>query len=120
MRFTLRESGFYGILIFTSAHGIGASTTSGGVIPAAPSTITVELRDTLDATTILESLRHDVASHPSDFVTFETQTTANHFILDHEDVLRETDRRVIQRGILGYWRGKTLVVLPSLSINNHL
>ncbi len=119
MRFTLRESGLYGVLIFTSAHAIGSST-SGGVTTAAPSSITFEVRDILDAPSILESLRHDVASHPNDFVTFETQTTANHFILDHEDVLRETDRRVIQRGILGYWRGKMLVVLPSLSINNHL
>lgn len=120
MRVTLRESGFYGVLIFTSAHVMGASTTSKGIMPTAPSTIGVELRDSLDAATILESLRQDVASHPSDFVTFETQTTANHFILDHDDVLKETDRRVIQRGILGYWRGKTLVVLPSLSINDHL
>jgi hypothetical protein len=89
-------------------------------MPTPAPTISVGPRDTLDAATILESLRNDVAGHPSDFVIFETQTTANHFILDHEDVLRETDKRVIQRGILGYWRGKMLVVLPSLSINNHL
>jgi hypothetical protein len=116
----MRESGLYGVLIFTSAHAIGASTTSGTVTPTTPATMSVGPRGTLDAATILESLRSDVAGHPSDFVTFETQTTANHFILDHEDVLKETNKRVIQRGILGYWRGKMLVVLPSLSINNHL
>jgi hypothetical protein len=118
MRSTLRESSLPAVALLISAHAIGASTTSVGA--TAPTTINVRVQDTLDAPTILESLRHDVAIHPNDFVTFETQITANHFIHDHEDVLRETDRRVIQRGILGYWRGKMLVVLPSLSINNHL
>jgi hypothetical protein len=89
-------------------------------MPTASATINVRPQDSLDAATILESLRHDVAIHPNDFITFETQTTANHFILEHVDALKETDRRVIQRGILGYWRGKMLVVLPSLSINDRL
>lgn len=89
-------------------------------MPRASATTSVQLQGTLDASAILESLRHDVAIHPNDFITFETQTTANHFILEHVDALRETDRRVIQRGILGYWRGKMLVVLPSLSINDRL
>jgi hypothetical protein len=120
MRSTLRESSLPAVALLISAHAIGASTTSVGATAPAPSTINVRVQETLDAPTILESLRHDVAIHPNDFVTFETQITANHFIHDHEDVLRETDRRVIQRGILGYWRGKMLVVLPSLSINNHL
>jgi hypothetical protein len=120
MRFTLRESCLPATVLFISAHAIGASTTSVGGVTSAPSTINVRVQDTLDATTILESLRHDVAIHPNDFVTFETRTTANHFILDHEDAFRETNRRINQRGILGYWRGKMLVVLPSLSISNHL
>jgi hypothetical protein len=120
MRFTLRESWLPAVVLFISTHVMGASTTSVGGMTSAPPTVNVRLQDTLDAATIIESLRHDVAIHPNDFVTFETQITANHFIHDHEDVLRETDRRVIQRGILGYWRGKMLVVLPSLSINNHL
>jgi hypothetical protein len=74
----------------------------------------------MDAEAVLDSLRHDVAVHPNDFVTFETQATADHFIFEHEDAFRETDRRVIRRGIFGYWHGKMLVVLPSLSVSDHL
>ncbi len=88
-------------------------------MPTPPSTLNVPLKNSLD-TAIFESLRRDVAIHPNDFVTFETQTTANRFIFEHADALKETDRRVVQRGIMGYWRGKTLVVLPTLSISNHL
>ena len=64
---------------------------------------------------ISESLRGDVAQHPKDFLTFETGMTARQFITMHNDALAETDRRIVQRGILGYWQGKTLVVLPSLA-----
>jgi hypothetical protein len=68
-----------------------------------------------DAMSILESLRKDIAAHPSDFITFETQSSANQFIVEHEnEASHETDRRVVLRGIVGYWRSKTLVVLPSL------
>jgi hypothetical protein len=102
-----------------SIHSIGASTTPrNGVYP--PSSMNGPLQNTVDATAVLDSLRHDVAIHPNDFLTFETQTTADHFIFEHEDAFRETDPRVIRRGILGYWRGKMLVVLPSLSISDHL
>lgn len=103
-----------------SVHSIGASTTPRSGVPPTSSTINGEPVYTLDATAVLASLRHDVATHPNDFVTFETQTNADHFIFEHEDAFRETDRRVIRRGILGYWRGKTLVVLPSLPINDPL
>ena len=50
-----------------------------------------------------------------DFITFETNFSLNQFIIEHEDSYRETERRVILRGIVGYWQGKTLVILPSLS-----
>jgi hypothetical protein len=119
MRFTPPKSCLYGALILISAHAVGASTTPGDGMLTPPSTLNVPLKNSLD-TAVFESLRRDVAIHPNDFLTFETQTTANHFIFEHVDAFRETDRRVIQRGILGYWRGKTLVVLPSLSIGNHL
>jgi hypothetical protein len=64
---------------------------------------------------MIESLRKDIASHPDDFIIFETRTSANQFIVEHKNVYRETERRVILRGIVGYCQGKTLVVLPSLS-----
>ena len=63
---------------------------------------------------ILESLKQDVLSHPADFITFETKASANRFIEEHENAQPEVERRIISRGIVGYWRGKTLVVLPSL------
>jgi hypothetical protein len=103
-----------------SAYSLGASTTPRDGVSLSSSTLNSQALSTLDATAVLESLRHDVAIHPNDFVTFETQTTADHFISEHEDAFKETDRRVIRRGILGYWRGKMLVVLPSLSISYHL
>jgi hypothetical protein len=65
----------------------------------------------------LESLREDVARHPADFLTFETRTSANRFIAEHAGAFHETEIRVVSRGVVGYWEGKTLVVLPSLSIS---
>lgn len=63
------------------------------------------------------SLREDVARHPNDFVTFETLTAGNRFLEEHwVDASRETEQRMIDRGVLGYWRGKTLVLLPILSM----
>ncbi len=61
----------------------------------------------------IESLRRDIAKHPADFLVFGSDSRADEFILSHTDALLETDRRVVQRGIKGYWQGKTLVVLPS-------
>jgi hypothetical protein len=65
-----------------------------------------------DAAAIQESLRRDVAEHPNDFVVFETEAGANRFMTEHRDyVQRETSRKITSRGVLGYWKGKTLVVL---------
>lgn len=62
------------------------------------------------------SLREDVARHPNDFVTFETLRAGNRFLEEHwVDASRETEQRMVQRGVLGYWRGKTLVLMPVLS-----
>ena len=68
------------------------------------------------ASQISASLRQDVARHPNDFVVFDTRLEASRFMLDHvSDVSRETERRMIDSGVVGYWRGKTLVVLPIVS-----
>jgi hypothetical protein len=69
-----------------------------------------------DARSALASLRQDVGQHPADFIAFETRISAERFIEEHEGAYRETERRVILRGVVGYWQGKTLVVLPSVSM----
>ncbi|MEO8736351.1 MAG: hypothetical protein ABI380_07400 [Edaphobacter sp.] len=90
----------------TTAIGLRAASVKGSIRAQFPD----------GALSILESLRKDVARHPGDFVIFETQISANQFIRAHEDeAYRETEPRVVMRGILGYWRGKAIVVLPSLS-----
>jgi hypothetical protein len=71
-----------------------------------------------DSAVDLESLREDVGRHPEDFIAFETRTSANRFIAEHEGAFHETERRVVMRGVVGYWQGKTLVVLPSLRIGD--
>jgi len=73
-----------------------------------------------DEMTALESLRGDVGRHPTDFMVFETRIAANRFIAEHEGAYHETESRVVLRGVVGYWQGKTLVVLPSLSISDRL
>jgi hypothetical protein len=65
---------------------------------------------------MFESLKQDVFSHPADFITFETQASAYRFIGEHYDAQLEVGRRISSRGIVGYWRGKTLVVLPTLPV----
>lgn len=84
---------------------------------SSPSTTSLRAQNSDDESmSVLESLKKDIASHPNDFMTFETQTAAYRFIAEHgDDAYRETTPRVIWRGIIGYWRGKILVVLPSLS-----
>jgi hypothetical protein len=80
----------------------------------APSQANIQARSDNEPMSVSESLRNDVANHPGDFITFETAEGANRFIVEHKGADHESDKRVIQRGIVGYWDGKTLVVLPSL------
>jgi hypothetical protein len=62
---------------------------------------------------MIDSLREDVSRHPNDFMSFQTQTAAVRFIDEHGfEANRETARRMIKRGVLGYWRGKMIVVVP--------
>ena len=70
-------------------------------------------REVDDGLLLRESLRRDVAAHPSDFVVFATEAGAELFVAQHEgDAERETDRRMVARGVVGYWEGKEIVVLP--------
>jgi len=65
-----------------------------------------------DARTMRESLRRDVAQHPDDFIVFATEAGAKEFYAEHSDEEEiERDRKVSARGIVGYWQGKTIVVL---------
>jgi|KBSMisStandDraft_5_1062788.scaffolds.fasta_scaffold901920_2 hypothetical protein len=68
-----------------------------------------------DEQALSESLRSDVAQHPDEFVVFETRAAAERFLRNHlPDSSRETEPAMVARGILGYWRGRTLVVVPPL------
>jgi hypothetical protein len=66
-----------------------------------------------DAQRMRESLRRDVARHPGDFVVFATETGARQFFLEHRaDADVENDPKMVARGVVGYWQGKTIVILP--------
>jgi hypothetical protein len=59
------------------------------------------------------SLRKDIARHPGDFVSFPTETAAMRFMREHSmETSRETQPRMLDLGVMGYWQGRTLVVLP--------
>jgi hypothetical protein len=59
------------------------------------------------------SLRNDVAMHPGDFVAFPTETAAMRFMREHStETSRETQPRMLDLGVMGYWQGRTLVVVP--------
>ena len=60
-----------------------------------------------------ESLRRDVERHPGDFVAFPTETAAIRFLREHVvDTSRETVPRMRELGVVGYWQGRTVVVVP--------
>jgi len=72
-----------------------------------------------DTRQLRESLRSEVARHPDDFIVFATEAGARQFFAKHRnDVEHETDPKIIDRGVVGYWRDKTIVVLPWDSLEN--
>ena len=72
-----------------------------------------------DTRQLRESLRSEVARHPDDFIVFATGAGAKQFFAKHRnDVEHETDPKIIDRGVVGYWRDKTIVVLPWDSLEN--
>ncbi|WP_179583015.1 hypothetical protein [Tunturiibacter gelidoferens] len=72
-----------------------------------------------DAAAMQESLRRDVAEHPEEFVVFATEAGANQFMTEHRfSVEMETSGRIMSRGVVGYWQGKTIVVLPWEPLKN--
>jgi hypothetical protein len=116
---------FLGVLLgagvmLPGALPISASTTPPYESRVAPPASALQGRSFSDEVTALESLREDVGRHPNDFMTFETRMAANRFIAEHEGAYHETESRVLVRGVVGYWQGKTLVVLPSLSFSGSL
>ena len=75
----------------------------------------VEADNINDTETMRASLRRDVARHPNDFIVFVTESGAREFFAQHRaSVEVETDPRMIERGVVGYSQGKTVVVLPWL------
>jgi hypothetical protein len=72
-----------------------------------------------DARMLRESLRTEVARHPDDFIVFATDAGAKQFLAKHRnEVEHETDPKIVDRGVVGYWRAKTIVVLPWDSLEN--
>jgi hypothetical protein len=72
-----------------------------------------------DTRQLRESLRSEVARHPDDFIVFATEAGAKQFFAKHRnDVEHETDPKIIDRGVVGYWQDKTIVVLPWDSLEN--
>ena len=66
-----------------------------------------------DTRLLRESLRSEIARHPDDFIVFATEAGAKQFFAKHRnDVEHETDPKIIDRGVMGYWQDKTIVVLP--------
>jgi hypothetical protein len=103
------------VLLVATAPSLAALPAPLGA-HSTPSTGSLATRNNSQDASIVESLKQDVASHPNDFITFETQTSASRFIEEHAaEAYRETQPRIASRGIFGYWRDKTLVVLPTLS-----
>jgi hypothetical protein len=65
---------------------------------------------------MLESLRSDVDHHPADFITFTTRAEATRFLEQHQaDGRYETQQRMRDLGVMGYWQGRTVVVLPLMT-----
>ena len=72
-----------------------------------------------EGTAIRESLRRDIRLHPGDFVVFETEFGAERFVAEHQtDAQRERNERLVSRGVVGYWQGKIVVVLPWGPVKN--
>jgi hypothetical protein len=72
-----------------------------------------------DAAAMQESLRRDVAEHPEEFVVFPTEAGAYQFAAEHKTTVEmETSVMIISRGVVGYWQGKTIIVLPWNTVKN--
>jgi hypothetical protein len=118
MQITRAMIGLPTVLMLMSTVAANATVSTVWRIPS-KSAIQIDVTD--DSALAFESLRDDVSRHPDDFVTFATQTAANRFIDEHGlEMNRETERRMVQRGVIGYWRGKTVVLLPLLSVHRGL
>lgn len=118
MRFLRPQIGLPVALMLMSAVAANATVST---VWRTPSKAVLQVEDADDSGQAFESLRDDVSRHPDDFITFATQTAANRFIEEHGfEMNRETERRMIERGVIGYWRGKTVVVLPLLSVHRGL
>jgi len=76
----------------------------------------IDLLEDIADDAMLKSLREDIDRHPDDFVTFATKAEASRFLEQHAaDARYETQPRMRGLGVLGYWQGRTVVVLPLVS-----
>jgi hypothetical protein len=75
--------------------------------------VVINLPEDIADDALLKSLREDIDRHPDDFVTFTTRVEASRFLEQHaSDARYETQQRMRGLGVLGYWQGRTIVVLP--------
>ena len=83
------------------------------------SRLTVPAIDTTDGE-MRASLLSDVKRHPGDYVTFPTESEANRFMSEHAPEMgRETEPRMLELGVVGYWQGRTVVVIPLVPTRGH-
>jgi hypothetical protein len=115
MRFSLAKPGFAAVLILLMSDFPSSASLTTVIIRPLLAPVSIQVQTPSEEAAVLNSLRRDVAAHPADFIPFETESSAHRFIADHApEAQQETEPQILARGILGYWSGKTLVVLPSL------
>lgn len=108
MRAALR----YGIVVALAGHLCATAGATPRIEWRVPKPAVITPDENADDA-MLESLRNDVNRHPDDFVTFTTKAEASHFLREHaEDARYETQQRMRELGVMGYWQGRTVVVLP--------
>lgn len=100
------------VLLFVSGLGASADATPRTEWHVQKPAVIVPVEEGADEA-MLGSLREDVNRHPANFVTFTTKTEASRFLEQHVvDARHETQQRMLELGVLGYWQGRTVVVLP--------
>src|SRR5580704_8318473 len=110
MRVTRARVGLYAVSLLMGLP-VEASIRPLGSPSTAASQKMVAFDPVDDAVAMRESLRRDVAKHPGEFVVFATETGAARFVEEHRaDAERETNNKIVSRGVVGYWQGKIVVV----------
>ena len=109
MRASLKYAGVVAWAVL-SCGAAGARVTA-ALRPEEPRVV-VSAADSSDGQ-MRASLINDVRQHPRDYVAFLTEVEASRFMSEHAlETSRETLPRMVELGVVGYWQGRTVVVLP--------